>query len=157
MCGVSSGYVSRILARMARCTEDLTLDLAEGVTLVLVVALVVCLRLGLGSGEGSEMGEREWDGRGMDGTHSFLNILMRVVGGLAWWSELVLGGTCRVLVSVGLCVSVGSAPLFCGSGRSRSPRGMCSITNYVTVDCGHECECPQGFLLLFSRETRPIY
>lgn len=34
MCGVRSGYVSRILARMARCTDDLTLDLAEGVMLV---------------------------------------------------------------------------------------------------------------------------
>lgn len=31
---------------MARWTEDLTLDLAEGVML-LVVGLVVCLRLGL--------------------------------------------------------------------------------------------------------------
>ena len=33
MCGARRGYVSAILVRMARCTEDLTLDFEPGVIL----------------------------------------------------------------------------------------------------------------------------
>jgi hypothetical protein len=39
ICGASFGYVSMTLVRMARCTEDFTLDFAPGVRLVEKIAV----------------------------------------------------------------------------------------------------------------------
>jgi hypothetical protein len=70
MCGASNGYMAHIWVRIARCTDDLTLDLEPGATLRFGLDGVVVSR------KGRKETRMERCGAPLDRkTYSFLNIL----------------------------------------------------------------------------------